>query len=47
MTNPNDKAVLNAIFNPNTPFEAEEEAKSESTLWLNSVKHTSFNCLFI
>jgi hypothetical protein len=32
MTNPNDKAVLNAIFNPNTPFEVEEEAKNESMI---------------
>lgn len=25
MTNENDKAVLNAIFNPNTPFVNDEE----------------------
>lgn len=30
MSNPNDKIVLNAILNPNTPFEIDEEIAEEA-----------------
>ena len=31
MTTEHDKAVLNAMFNPNTPFAAEEEKSNDVT----------------
>lgn len=29
MSNPSDKRVLNAILNPNTPFDDDEETKTD------------------
>lgn len=40
MSNPSDKRVLNAILNPNTPFDDDEETKTDEA---KSSKDVSFD----